>query len=177
MSQYEVDRLIEQHTQPKWDEEPVEDAEITDLDRSIVDPYLRNKRTKRPRPFANGDEQALQHLRVAHAGRPTLAALLAMGGYPQEFFPRLTVTWAVFPGITKGEIAAGTRLLDSRALTGPIPELVERTVDLVSRNMRTGALIGDKFRTELPDYPLVAVREAIANALMHRDYSPAARGD
>ena len=41
MTQYEVDRLIEQKTQPKWDEEPVDDASVDDLDSSILTPSFK----------------------------------------------------------------------------------------------------------------------------------------
>lgn len=176
LQHYEVDRLVEEHVQPAWDEEPVPGARPEDLDADALASYLEGQRQSRPRTFAQGDDAALRRLRVVRDGHPTLAGLLAMGEYPQEFFPRLTVTFAVFPGTTKGEIGTGVRLLDSATLTGPIPELVEAGLALIRKNMRQGALIDDVYRRELPDYPLVAVREALVNALMHRDYSPMARG-
>ena len=176
LQHYEVDRLVEEHVQPAWDEESVPGARPEDLDADALASYLEGQRQSRPRTFAQGDDVALRRLRVVRDGHPTLAGLLAMGEYPQEFFPRLTVTFAVFPGTTKGEVGTGVRLLDSATMTGPIPELVEAGLALVKKNMRQGALIDDVYRRELPDYPLVAVREALVNALMHRDYSPMARG-
>ncbi|WP_313548755.1 ATP-binding protein [Corynebacterium sp.] len=187
LTQYEVDRLVEEQRQPQWDDEAVAQSTIEDLDPEILKPFLEEEKGRRPKTFRNGDDQALRHLRILSSRSPqatseaplkevTLAALLAMGEYPQSFFPRLTVTFAVFPGTDKGSVTEGVRLIDSATLSGPIPELVEETITYVKKKMQTGAFIGDTYRKDLPDYPLIAVREAIVNALMHRDYSPTAKG-
>jgi ATP-dependent DNA helicase RecG len=183
LSHYEIDRLLEEHRQPRWDEEMVEYASVFDLDEALMVGVASRQRGLRPQLFSNGnDEDILQRLRVLRrdeAGvlRPTLAGLLALGSYPQEFFPRLTVTFAAFPGLTKAPVIEGReRMLDSITLTGPIPMLVKDTVAAVARNMRVGAVMDGAFRKDIPDYPLAAVREAVTNALMHRDLSDLARG-
>lgn len=176
LTQYEVDRIREEQTQPRWDENAVPGTSLEDLDSEVLENFSAKAKQQRPRTFADGAKTALQRLRILREDELSLAALLAMGSYPQEFFPRLTIAFSIFPGTSKGDVATGLRLLDRQTLAGPIPELVETSVELVHKNMRSGALIGDIYRKEIPDYPLVAVREAVVNALMHRDYSPNAQG-
>lgn len=179
LSEYEIDRLVEERRQPRFDEEVILEATESDLDQTLIDSLL----TRRPRALENADRPtALQRLYVLRPGpdgtpHPTLAGLLALGAYPQEFFPRLTVTFAAYPGVDKAGVLDGSlRLLDRETLSGPIPALVRDAVAAVERNMRTGALVDGAFRRDVPDYPPTAVREAVTNALMHRDYSPLARG-
>ncbi len=176
LEQYEVDRLIEEQRQPTWDKEPVPGASLSHLSEQSLQAFLAVNRESRPRTFADGDAVACERLSVTFQGEVTLAGLLALGEYPQEFFPRLTVTYAEFPGSTKGEVVLGERLLDKATFTGAIPELVYQVVEKIRSRIRTAAYVDGAFRYDLPDYPLVAVREAVTNALMHRDYSPESRG-
>jgi ATP-dependent DNA helicase RecG len=62
-------------------------------------------------------------------------------------------------------------ILDRAELYGPIDKLIEEAALFVGRNMRVAAPITKLYREDIPEYPLVAVREAISNAVAHRDYS------
>lgn len=180
LTQYEVDRLVEERTQPYHDLDVVEGATLDDLDKELVGGVIRRQREVHPRIFARlSDEDALRALNVLvrKDGRDcvTLAGLLALGTYPQHFFPRLTVTFACFPGRDKAP-QGSVKFLDSESMAGPIPAVLVDTVAAVRRNMRVGGVLEDGLRYDRPDYPLDAVREAVCNALMHRDYSPMGRG-
>lgn len=96
-----------------------------------------------------------------------VAGLLALGRYPQKFYPRLGISIAVFPGTSRDDVFRGDeRLVASKSVVGSIPVMIDDAVDSLMR------WIGAK----KPDYPPLVLREAIANALTHRDYSPDARG-
>ncbi len=176
LSPYEVDRIVENKGQPTWDRESVPDASLDDLNGTALSNFTAKQQAAREKTFADGMPTALRRLQILRGDNPTLASLLALGDYPQQFYPRLAVTFALYPGTEKGDVTEGFRLLDSARITGSIPEMVEEGVRLVEKNMRTAGLIEGVFRKDVPDYPQIAVREALVNALMHRDYSPTALG-
>ena len=179
LSRYEVDRVLEMRGQPRHDITPVAEALSDDLDAEIVEGYLARMRALSPRIFGKlSDQDALlsTHVLVRDPEgviRPTLAGLVAMGAHPQEFFPRLNVTFAAFPGTSKAVLGeSGMRFIDSKSLRGPIPVLIAEALALIRKNTMTASYMVGASRIDAPDYPEVAVREALANALMHRDYSP-----
>ncbi len=182
LSHYEVTQLLSNRTQPNHDREPVAGATPADLADDLVGAYLARVR-RRSLAFRSTDrERLLVRLGVLSTDadgvvRPTVAGLLCLGEYPQEFFPQLFVSFVVLPGLRMGETGPdGRRFLDNEAITGPIPSMVADVVAVAIRNMRVGAIITGIGREDRYDYPLDVIRELIVNALMHRDYSPAARG-
>ena len=95
-----------------------------------------------------------------------------MGKWPQSFLPRANVVFTHYPETRKGDLSqSGNRFIDSANIEGNIPEMLASTIRAVSRNIKHGAIVKGALREDVPDYPLPAIREAVANALMHRDYS------
>lgn len=183
MSLYEIDRFIEnQHRSAHNDSTIVPGATVADLDQELVSSWLRHARRSSFGRLDNmDDDSVLANRRVVAEDdkgviRPTISGLLAMGAYPQKYFPRLNVVFTSYPTSTKGDPSSLVRFADAENIDGPIPEMVVGAVRAVSRNMRHGAIVKGALREDVPDYPLAAVREAVANALMHRDLSVDSEG-
>lgn len=62
-------------------------------------------------------------------------------------------------------------LRDRRELSGSLPEQLEEDFDYIDRYNRTRAEFSGLDRSDMRDYPPEAVREALLNAIVHRDYS------
>lgn len=146
MTSYEVDRLIEEHLQPTYDLDIVPDATTDDLDPQLVAGLLARVREQHPRVFADRDGidvlldlQVLRHddsdeSEVGGILRPTLAGLLALGRYPQKFYPRLGISIAVFPGTSRDDVFRGDeRLVASKSVVGSIPVMIDDAVDSLMR--------------------------------------------
>ncbi|WP_270553676.1 ATP-binding protein [Cloacibacillus evryensis] len=71
-------------------------------------------------------------------------------------------------GSTKGTI--GDDALDDKEYYGNLLYLLENAETFVKNNSKNKWSIMGMTREERPDYPQAAVREALINALMHRDY-------
>jgi ATP-dependent DNA helicase RecG len=104
-----------------------------------------------------------------------LGGLLALGTYPQQFYPNFVIQAYVTPG--PGD-PAGTRAIDSRRFDGAVPEILEQALLWVLRNTRTRIRFGDDGHgRDEPEYPADAVRELLSNSLVHRDLGPHAFGE
>jgi ATP-dependent DNA helicase RecG len=108
---------------------------------------------------------------------PTLSGLLMFGVYPQIFELQLFIAYLQYYGTTTTEEApSGERFLDNRKFEGTIKEIIDGAVAYVMASMRKGSLIRGVYRQDISEYPEVALREAIVNAVAHRDYSQFVRG-
>ncbi len=99
----------------------------------------------------------------------TKAGLLSAGSYPQQFFPKLLVDVAVHAGTGKAPLG-GPRFVDRALCEGTLGEMIEATVAAVSKNLKRSSSVEGLARVDELEIPVVVLREAIANALIHREY-------
>jgi ATP-dependent DNA helicase RecG len=177
MTEAEIAMVTAARTQPLYDREPVDGTSADDLDDEAVRRTLRRIRAGYPKLAQSDDATVLFRLGIRAASSSesplTLGGLLTYGQFPQQFFPQLMVSVVVH----SPDPASGTRFLDNQTVRGSIPEMVETTLSVLRRNLAVRAVISDSGgRVDEVEYPLEAVREAVVNALLHRDYSPVTRG-
>lgn len=174
MSEYEVYSYDAFRKRIRDDIRVVEGARANLFDKDRLSAYLTAVKQERKNLATNvPDDEILELMGVCSEGIPTLAGAMTFSRYPQTYFPQLCITAVVVPGTEIGALGAdGERFIDNERITGPIPEMLDAAVDFVRRNSRTKTIIGeDGQRRDKPEYPVKAVREAILNALVHRDYS------
>ncbi|MEZ0492537.1 ATP-binding protein [Kineococcus sp. TBRC 1896] len=178
----EVQQLVAERGQPTFDTEVVPGAAVTDLDEDVVAAYLRRVRARSARAFTGVDDHTVLTmtgvLAVEADGtpRPTIAGLLALGRYPQQFLPQVNTTFVSYPTPAGADDSGGVRFLDNVAADGSIPEMVLAVLTAVQRNSARRAVVQGAGRVDVPDFPETALREVIVNALVHRDLSSGSRG-
>lgn len=181
LTSYEIQLLVASRGQPRDDEIAVEGAEVSDLDAPRVQAFLQRIRQS-SRNFADRpDAELLRSLKVlVPAGArdaPSLAGLLALGNHPQRFFPGLSAQFVVYPAEQVG--APGPhdeRFLDNRRIEGGISTMLEDSLAVLGQHIARKTIVRGLRREDAWQYPATALREAVVNALVHRDLSSAARG-
>ncbi|MDW7676601.1 MAG: ATP-binding protein [Bacillota bacterium] len=151
----------------------VDRATMAYLNKDSMTEYLIKLRRQKVNLVNLDDIRILETQGISQEGFPTLAGLMLLGEYPQEFFPQLSVTAMVVQGKEVGELGGdGERFVDNKRIEGTISQMLEGTLAFVRRNMKVKTIVTEEgTRADKPEYPLKAVREIILNALIHRDYS------
>lgn len=172
MSTEHIARLVQQRSQSRlirFDELPATHAPLDVLEKSLWE------RFKTPRS-KDTDEDFLRKLGLTAEGEdgqphPTVAGILMATSEPRRWLRNAFIQAVAYRGTScVPDEPNKTYQLDARDITGPLPDQVEEACRFVSRNMRIRAK-KQRGRTDIPEYDLSAVFEAVVNAVAHRDYS------
>jgi ATP-dependent DNA helicase RecG len=178
-------RLYQQSGLMRYDVKPVPGTSFSDLDRRRLVNYFRDIRIQ-DCP-ADDDEDGWRRLLVntdlmiedRERAIPTAGAIILFGMKPNRYLPQAGINAAAYPGTEKDYSAKERSVIrgPAVALLSPAGEVVEtgvieQALEFVRRNTRMEAVIDEGGRQrERWDYPPEAVREAVVNAVAHRDYT------
>jgi len=166
----ELERIILEKRKRYWDSEICEEARLEDIDVEKVRWFVKKAKTERNLKI---DEklpvsELLERLELAKNGELTNAAVLLFAKNPQKFFLQAETRCARFKGIKPVK-----PFIDMKVFGGSILDQVDKSLNFVLDHisMAVWLVSGQAAREERYEYPPDAVREAIINAICHRDYS------
>ena len=171
----ELRHLLLDRAESGFEAQPVEGATLDDLDLTRIERYL-DRLMLQPADLAEGGWSATLHARgclvpVSQGEfRPTVAGILLFGRNPQQFVRSAEIVCVRYGGESMADEFI------RQEITGPLPEQLRQAEAFVAANMRRGMRISGLLREEAAAYPLPVVREAIVNAVAHRDYSVRGEG-
>lgn len=162
----EIVDLIRRETQIHFDDQLRDDFDLEDISQQRIDDFVKLAGIS-----ANLEvPDLLLNLNVARAVdgivRVTNAGVLFFAEEPQRFIRESQLTCVRYRGPDRFDI------LDRKELLGSPIEQIEASFDFVERHTKTGYRIDEAGRRQdVPEYPPVAIREVVTNAVMHRDYA------
>ena len=144
-----------------FDEQP-----MPTLNSEVIDFRAASEYFKSIRKLERSDLLTLK-LATNYQGRvvPTIGGVLLFGTDRLNHYPDAWIQVGRFAGDDR------RRLLDSKEIRSYLPEAAEETIAFLQKHMAREAVIGTVKRTDYWTYPVVAVREAIMNAIVHADYA------
>jgi ATP-dependent DNA helicase RecG len=168
MSKEEIERVILERKKVYWDSLVCETASLNDIDEEKVRLFLRKCKAERRLEIDEETpvKEALEKLGLIKDGKLTNTAVLLFGKNPQKFFLQAETRCARFKGISPVEFT------DMKVFGGTLIDQVENAVSFVLDHIPMKVVItGKPEREEIYEYPPFAIREAIVNAICHRDYT------
>ena len=171
-TQQELLRLFQKRNMIQLDETPVIKASLRSIDIAKVNTFLAKLSQS---PLNEDSDTSLTHelinlsilVAVDNTLHPSLSGILAFGKNPQKYFPSYSIQCGAYNG---EDLAADT--IREKDLVGTLDELIEDAIAFVKLTMPQNPILErDIQRKDNYLYPVEALREAVVNAVCHRDYT------
>lgn len=158
------------HTEP-FEDRINPDADYSAIDEDEVKDFLQKRALKLDVDVPEGSVREILQNRLnilkelKGECKPTNAALLFFSKQASYYIPQHEIRIARYKGVTR------LHTIDSLEIKGLIYEILKEVEKFFKRNTRLANKIVDFKRVDIPEYPYDAVREAVINAIAHRDYN------
>lgn len=149
-------------------------AAIEDIETDEFQQYLQRLRKLKPKQGNLPTSKVMKLQGFSNGTIPTLAGIMMFSDYPQSYYPQLCITAVSVQGFEIGDLGdLSQRFDDNERIEGTIPQMLDGSLSFLRRNIKVRTIINPNTgkREDRPEYPIVALREIILNALIHRDYS------
>lgn len=171
--------LFQERQNESYDQSIVSDASLRDIDPEALQQYREARAEMKPEAeeLNWSDDELVHAINAARRQegelRPTVAGILLFGSKKalRRLFPAVRVDYIRVPG-REWIGHADERYTSTIEMRGPIIEVIRRAQAAVMDDLPRGFSLGDDdvHRQEPTALPRRALREAIVNAVMHRDY-------
>ena len=155
-----LDNLILKGQNTTFDELP-STFDINDVSFTLLNASLKKETGKE----LNKEKDYLSLELITKDNKITNAGLLLSD---QGFLSQSKIVCTKWKGLIKGSVDGDA--IDDKEYTGSIISLLENAEIFIRNNSKTSWEIKGMKRVELEDYTIKAIREAIVNAIIHRDY-------
>jgi len=171
LSGEEIRHLASAKGSGDYEQQSVPGATLTDLDTDIIAEYAEKRRLRSPRgEKLSGNDLLMDSGAIDAAGNPTVAGVLLFARNPQRLLPQSSVVWVRFAGTEPHGREGAPGYMQREEIHGSLSQIIEGLWNKIWEEMRRESVIVGLQREEVPEYPPAAVREAIVNAVAHRDY-------
>ena len=167
----EFDLLLAARPSGEYELQAVAGAQRSDFDDDVIDDYIERRQKRNPRHTVLPKDKLLQQIgALTETLTPTINGILLFGREPQLFLPHSRAIFVKFadttPRASGGEFGYGRR----EEFIGPLPQIIDRAWRVIWEEMGKRSVVQGLKRVEQTEYPSSAVREALVNAVAHRDY-------
>ncbi len=166
MSHNEILHRMQSSVAFSWDSQIEANASLEDLNPQMISRFVQMVKNagRQPMPDNASNLDLLDKLNLVIDGRPTRASLLLFGNNPERYSP--------FAFLKLGRFRSLTYIVDDREVHGTLLEQLDGAMGWFRERLETEFVISGKpQRDVIWEYPLDALREAIINLLVHRDYT------
>ena len=155
------------HTLP-FDYTLCRDASLSDIDMGAVTSLFQRERVQRQEWFHSNmtSQELLEHLKLLQGEVLTYGAVLCFGKNPSQWVAEAFTRCISY----KGDDRLGG-WEEEREFRGSLLEQYESSMAFLQKNLRLSRVISAGGSVEQWEIPLVVLREALANALIHREYA------